>query len=79
MFHINVTDTGTTVREQYTTHDLHSLLWEVYMVGMCQVGTVVFLLLSMLELLLFWLRSRAHRCLTYIKCSNLSPKGHEKM
>jgi hypothetical protein len=58
---------------------LHILLWEVYMVDMCQVGTVVFLLLPMLEPLLFRLRSRAHSCLTYIECSNLSSKGHGKI
>jgi len=31
----------------------HNLLWKVYVVGMCQVWTVVFLLLTMLESLLF--------------------------
>jgi hypothetical protein len=64
MSHINVIDTGTVVREEYTTHGLHLnsrdrmrlkfiLLRKVYVLGMCQIGTVVFLLLPMLKPLLF--------------------------
>jgi hypothetical protein len=56
---------------------LHILLRKVYVVGMCQVGAVVFLLLPMLEPLI--LRLRAHSCLTYIECSNLTFKGHGKI
>jgi hypothetical protein len=63
MSHINVTDTGTIVREEYTTHGLHLnsggkrglhiLWWKVYGMGMCQAETAVFLLLPMLQPLLF--------------------------
>jgi hypothetical protein len=38
-------------------------------VGVCQVGTLIFLLLPMLEPLLFRLRSKAQRYLTYMECS----------
>jgi phage head maturation protease len=63
MSHINAIVTGTTVREEYTTHGLHlnsrgkmSLTHltaeSTYVMGMCQVGTIVFLLLPLLEPLL---------------------------
>jgi hypothetical protein len=42
-------------------------------------GTVVFLLLPMLGPFLFWAKIKAHRCLKYVKFSNLNSKGHGKI
>jgi hypothetical protein len=70
MFHINVTDTGTIVREEYTTHGLHNnsrgktRLTHIIAESICG-GHVSCRNSSILSF--FRLGSRAYRCLTYIE------------
>jgi len=90
MPHINVIDTGTTVREEYTTHGLHlnsrgkTRLTHLMAESIC--GGHVPSMNSSIPVITHTraspfcrLRSRAHRCLIYIECSNLSYKCHGKI
>jgi hypothetical protein len=90
MSHINVIDTDTTVRKVDTTHGLHinsrgkmRLSWPL-VVSMCgghvpcrnrSIPVTTYARVSPF----FRLRSRAHRCLTYIECTNLCSKGLGKI
>jgi len=85
MSHINVTDTGNIVREQYTTHSLHvnstgkMRLTESIRGGVVPSGNSSTPVITHAIAPPFRLRWRAHMCLTCIKCSNLSSKGYGKL
>jgi len=89
MPHTNVIDTGTIVREEYTTHGLHlnsrGKMRLTYLIAESIHGGHVPSWDSSIPVFiharasLFRLRSRAHMCLTYIKCSNLCSKSHGKI
>jgi len=90
MFHINVTDTGTIVTEEYRTHGLHLnsrgkiRLTHFIVESICgghvpSMNSSIPVITYATASPFFSLRSRAGMYLTHIECSNLNSKDHEKM